>query len=81
MPSETLSEMLGVFGFHVFPRLSGQESRLSSFMEAGSAAEFSNGGVSYRYTELSNRKAWLDRASRGDTTMAIFESLYRNDEL
>ncbi len=72
------SKEAGVFGFHVFPRMPGQESKLSPFLEGG--AKFDHGGASYTYHELQNRKAWLDRISKKDPTVKVFESLYRDDE-
>lgn len=72
------SKEAGVMGFHVFPRMPGEASRLSQFLEGG--ARFDHGGKSYAYHELSNRKAWLDRTSKHDPTIKLFESLYRNDD-
>ena len=71
------SSEAGMFGFHVEPRLANRRSQLSTFLKGGAA--FTHGGVTYRYDELAARASWMDRASRHDPSMQLFESLYRHD--
>jgi hypothetical protein len=69
------SKEAGVFGFHVFPRMAGERSRLSAFLTG--EATFSHGGKTYRYHELDKRRTWVRRASERD--VALFEGMYRDD--
>ena len=75
------SREAGIFGFHVNPRLQGEESRLSPFLTGGAGAAFSNEGVDYDYAELSERVEYLRRAVVGDPTLVPYEMLYRDDVL
>lgn len=71
------SKEAGVFGFHVLPRLANQKAELSTFLTGG--ATFTHGGKTYNYNELAKRSTYLDRASKADPTLALFEGLYRAD--
>lgn len=71
----------GIFGFHIAPRMPNQEAALSDFLTHGGGTDFSHGGATYRYNELSGRKRWLERVSTRDPSTQVFESLYRHDAL
>ena len=46
-------------GFHIFPRLSGNDSSMSNFLTGG--GEFSQGGKTYNYNVLEQRRMWLNK--------------------
>ena len=73
----------GIFGFHVFPRLAGANSAVSTFVQNNGphTIEFSHGGNHYNYSAGSDRKDWIDRAADRDPTMVPGESLYRDDRI
>ena len=72
----------GVFGFHVAPRLAGENSALSTFIQGnGSTVEFSHGGNDYAYSAGKDREVWIDRAADRDPTMVQGETLYQDDRL
>jgi hypothetical protein len=71
------SKEAGVFGFHVLPRMPGARAELSQFLTGG--ATFSNGGKTYKYNELENRRSFVRRASEKDPTVVLFSGLYRHD--
>lgn len=73
------SREAGLFGFHISPRLPGRQAELSSFLTGEPSATFSHGGATYRYAELADRAAYLERAADADPALMPFEALYRDD--
>ena len=73
----------GVFGFHVAPRLAGENSAVSTFVQnnGANAVEFSRKGNNYNYSAGKDRQLWLDRAADRDPTLVQNESLYRDDRI
>jgi hypothetical protein len=62
-------------GFHIHPRLQGEESKLSPFLTGTGANTFTKGGTTYRYQILQHRKNWLVKSLNG--TAELKQALLR----
>jgi hypothetical protein len=74
---------VGVFGFHVRPRLADDEATLSAFMtgEYDGGVAFSSGGADYHYDALGDRTTLLVRAATRDPALELYAALRQHDRL
>lgn len=64
-------------GFHIAPRLAGEDAKLSPFLTGNGANTFTHGGVTYRYSQLADRRKHMFRAF--ERRAELYEGLRRVD--